>query len=137
MATMRSLLLTALCLAVSAGAWEIEREMPAFLDNIQAELTYPMAWGNAPQTDFSSWRDSARTVVFDAMLTPPAPAANDSLTLIASQRRDGYTAYKYKAAVSAYSTVTLYVLMPDGDGPHPGVVLLHDHGGHYTIGKEK
>lgn len=133
----RGFIVGAVCLAASAGAWEIEREMPAFLDEIQAELTYPMAWENAGISDFGRWRDSARAVVFESMLEPPAPAPDAALTLIESERRDGYTARKYSAAISAYSTVTLYVLMPDGAGPHPGVVLLHDHGGHYTIGKEK
>lgn len=124
-------------LAVSTYGWEIEREMPAFLDEIQAELTYPMAWGKAGIDNFDSWRDSARAVVFDAMLTPPRAITDHNITLIETERREGYTARKYRADLNAYSNITFYVLVPDGDGPHPGVVLLHDHGGHYTIGKEK
>ena len=39
--------------------------------------------------------------------------------------------------LTGYSRVNAYMLVPDGEGPFPAVVLLHDHGGHYTIGKEK
>lgn len=28
------------------SGYELEREMPVFLDQLKAELTYPMAWGN-------------------------------------------------------------------------------------------
>ena len=27
--------------------YEIERDMPLFLDSIKSELTYPLAWGNS------------------------------------------------------------------------------------------
>jgi dienelactone hydrolase len=33
--------------------------------------------------------------------------------------------------------VPAYVLIPDGEGPFPAVNVLHDHGGHFFIGKEK
>lgn len=124
-------------MAFNAGSWEIEREMPAFLDQLHEELTYPLAWQNSPGMDFRQWKDKARETVIDAMLETPKPAERFDLKLIDSERRDGYTALKYEANISAYSRTTLYVLIPDGVGPHPGVVLLHDHGGHYTIGKEK
>jgi dienelactone hydrolase len=33
--------------------------------------------------------------------------------------------------------VQAYFLVPDGPGPHPAVLLLHDHGAEFRIGKEK
>ena len=30
-----------------------------------------------------------------------------------------------------------YLLIPKGDGPFPAIIVLHDHGAHFTIGKEK
>jgi dienelactone hydrolase len=33
--------------------------------------------------------------------------------------------------------IQAYLLEPDGDGPFPGLVLLHDHGARFDIGKEK
>ena len=29
------------------------------------------------------------------------------------------------------------MMLPPGAGPHPGVLLLHDHGSEFAIGKEK
>ncbi|MDR0961672.1 MAG: prolyl oligopeptidase family serine peptidase [Mediterranea sp.] len=118
-------------------SYELEREMPLFLDQLKEELTYPLAWGNAPTTNFDAWRTQARAAVYDAMLTPPPPVTNHEMKVVAEERRDGYRAQKVSFRLSAYSKVNGYLLIPDGEGPFPAVLLLHDHGGHYTIGKEK
>ncbi|MDR0989243.1 MAG: dienelactone hydrolase family protein [Prevotellaceae bacterium] len=117
--------------------YELEREMPLFLDSLKKELTYPLAWGHSPVTEFDRWREMARTAVFDAMLTPPPPAADYDVRVVAEEQREGYRAQKVQFNLSGYSRVEAYLLVPDGPGPFPSVVLLHDHGGHYTIGKEK
>ncbi|MCH5230819.1 MAG: dienelactone hydrolase family protein [Muribaculaceae bacterium] len=111
--------------------------MPAFLDDIKKELTYPMAWGNSDIKDFNEWRDSARIVLKDAMLAPPPAPEDHNPELITEEKRDGYTARKVRLNVSKYTRADVLMLIPDGPGPHPGIVLLHDHGGHFFIGKEK
>ena len=124
--------------AQTAGRnYEIERDMPLFLDSIKSELTYPLAWGNSEIADFETWRTTARDKVIDLMLAPPPRAVDYDVKLIGEEKRDGYTARKIEFNLTRYSRVTAYVLVPDGEGPFPAVVALHDHGGHYTIGKEK
>ena len=130
------------CVSVSTTAQEyisfgVEREMPAFLNDIKKELTYPMAWGNSEIKDFDLWRDSARVILKEAMLAPPPPPDEFNPELIAEEKRDGYTAKKIRLNISKYTRADVLMLTPDGDGPHPGIVLLHDHGGHFFIGKEK
>lgn len=108
-----------------------------FLDSIKSELTYPLAWGNSDITDFSTWRATARDKVIELMLAPPPRALDYDVKVLAEEKRDGYTARKIEFNLTRYSRVTAYVLVPDGKGPFPAVVALHDHGAHYTIGKEK
>lgn len=116
---------------------EIERDMPLFLDSLKTELTYPLAWGNSEISDFSLWKETARARMTEEMLPPPPRAADYDMRIIESERRDGYSAHKIEFNLTRYSRVRAYLLVPDGDGLHPGIVALHDHGAHYTIGKEK
>ena len=146
--------------------YEFRRNLPVYADSLLKDLTYPMAWGNSPVKDFKEWKQVARQKVFDCMLAPPpSPMENGELRmenydyskggntaeqgnhnsqfsifhsqLIAEEQRDGYKARKLDIRLSRYYSVPAYVLIPDGKGPFPAVNLLHDHGAHLFIGKEK
>lgn len=118
--------------------YEFRRNLPVYADSLLADLDYPLAWGNSPVTDFDAWRREARRKVFDCMLMPPPPPANGYETrTLCEEQRDGYRARKIEIRLSRYYTVPAYVLIPDGKGPHPAVNVLHDHGAHLYIGKEK
>lgn len=134
---MMGLVVSTTALSQHVPAYELEREMPVFLDQLKKELTYPLAWGNSPVKNFKKWRKQARAAVLDAMLAPPPCAADYQTEVVAEEQREGYRARKVRFNLTEYSRVQGYLLIPDGEGPFPAVVLLHDHGGHYTIGKEK
>ena len=143
--TLKTVCALMLCMAVCAplsaqkrDKYEFMRNLPVYADSLIADLTYPMAWGNSPITDFAEWKQVARQKVFDCMLTPPPPAADGyDVKILCEERRDGYTARKIEIRLSRYYTVPAYVLIPDGKGPFPAVNVLHDHGAHLFIGKEK
>ncbi len=68
---------------------------------------------------------------------PAPPVAAFDKEVIDTEQRNGYRAEKILFSVSEYSRVPAYLLVPDGNGPFPAVLLLHDHGAHFSIGKEK
>lgn len=117
--------------------YEFYKDTPVYVDSLHKELTYPMAWGHSPETDFGKWRSAARAKVFECMMTPPRAASSAAYKVLAEERRDGYKALKIEFPLSAYYNVRAYILVPDGKGPFPAINLLHDHGGHLFIGKEK
>lgn len=117
--------------------YEFYKDFPVYADKLLAQLTYPLAWGNSDIKDFSEWRDTARKKVLECMMTPPPAPKSYDMTVIGEERRDGYTARKIEFNLSDFYRVRAYVLVPDGKGPFPAVNLLHDHGAHLYIGKEK
>ena len=118
--------------------YEFERNLPVYAEQLIADLTYPMAWGNSKIKNFNKWKQAAREKVFDCMLTPPpAPADGYNVKVLFEEQRDGYKARKIEIQLSKYYKVPAYVLIPDGKGPFPAVNALHDHGAHLFIGKEK
>jgi dienelactone hydrolase len=114
-----------------------KRQLPVFLDSLKAEMNYPLAWGHSDIREFGLWRTTARAKLVEEMLTPPRPADSYDMEVLATEHRKGYTARKIAFNLTRYSRVLAYELIPDGRGPHPAVLLLHDHGGHFSIGKEK
>jgi len=118
--------------------YEFMRNLPVYADSLIADLTYPLAWGHSDIRDFDVWKKTAREKVFDCMLTPPPMPTNGiEAKVLFEEQRDGYKARKLEIRLSRYYTVPAYVLIPDGEGPFPAVNVLHDHGGHLFIGKEK
>ncbi|MDE6551631.1 MAG: prolyl oligopeptidase family serine peptidase [Muribaculaceae bacterium] len=123
--------------AQKSRPFEIERDMPLFLDSLKKEFTYPMAWGHNDIKDFDLWRSTAKAKLAEEMLLPPPRSEAYDMKILESEKRDGYTAHKIEFNLTKYSRVKGYLLVPDGKGPHPGIVAFHDHGAHFTIGKEK
>ena len=128
--------------AVSASAqkrdrYEFYKDFPMYADSLLAQLTYPMAWGNSDIKDFDKWKQAAHGKVLECMMTPPPAPKGYDMKVLAEERRDGYTARKIEFNLSGFYRVRAYLLVPDGQGPFPAVNLLHDHGAHLYIGKEK
>ncbi len=120
--------------------YEFQRNLPVYADSLLKDLTYPLAWGNSEITSFEEWRRVARQKVFDCMLMPPPPPSEGGAKMwkvLAEEQRDGYRALKIEVRLSRYYTVPAYLLIPEGKGPFPAVNVLHDHGAHLFIGKEK
>lgn len=118
-------------------AYEVTGNMPVFYQQMKQQLTYPLAWGKAEEKDFAKWKAQARHVLAECMQNlQPAPKAY-AMEVTDREQRDGYEARKIRFNLSEWSRVPAYLLVPEGKGPFPAIVLLHDHGAHFSIGKEK
>ncbi|MFJ8105113.1 dienelactone hydrolase family protein [Streptomyces sp. NPDC096132] len=123
--------------ATGAEAAVVDGPLPDFHPALRAALTFPLAWGKSPVRDFRAWRRVARAKVEELLIveredgTPYAPEYGPPT------RRDGYTARSVTLSLTRYERVRAALLTPEGPGPFPAVLLLHDHGAKFDIGKEK
>ena len=131
------LFVTGMNLSSQEKTYELINNMPVFYQEIKKGLTWPMAWGNSSVKDFKKWRTIARNKL-DSCLLPVPPATQDyEMQIMDREQRNGYEALKIVFNLTAWSRVPAYLLIPEGKGPFPAIVMLHDHGAHFSIGKEK
>jgi len=114
----------------------VTADLPVFYAEIKRGLNFPCSWLSGAYSDFDAWRSQTRQLVFDHLLTEPPRASFQPVT-IAEEDRGSYTARKVVFNLNGWSRVLGYLLVPKGEGPFPAVLLLHDHGAKFDIGKEK
>jgi dienelactone hydrolase len=107
-----------------------------FSKSHEERWTYPLSWLSGNFSDFTSWRTIARSKVMECLLRPPKSILYHPV-VIAERDRGSYVACKIVLNITADSRVLGYLLVPKGKGPFPAVLLLHDHGAKFDIGKEK
>ena len=120
---------------VSCG-YETTCDMPCYYEQLRAELTYPDAWGNSDIDDFDMWQEYARDVLLQCLQYSPDDTPYN-YEVLETEQRDGYKTHLIELNINRYVRVPAYLLVPDGDGVFPAVVMLHDHGAKFDIGKEK
>ncbi len=114
----------------------VEDRLPVFYARLASRMDYPLSWLSGRYTGFPAWRQEARAKVMECLLLPP-PAAPFDPVVIAGQDRGAYVARKVVFNLTGDSRVLAFLLTPKSAGPHPAVLLLHDHGAKFDIGKEK
>jgi dienelactone hydrolase len=110
--------------------------LPVFREALARRLTFPLSWLAGNFANFDAWRGMARAKVIERLLAAPPAAPFDPRT-VAEQDRGSYVARKVVFSVTGDSRVLAFLLVPKSAGPHPAVLLLHDHGAKFDIGKEK
>ncbi|MER6013084.1 dienelactone hydrolase family protein [Streptomyces bluensis] len=126
--------------AASAAATEpgvVEGTLPDFHPLLKEELRFPLAWGTSPIRDFRAWRRAARAKVEEHLFVGPDDGTPYAPEFARRAEADGYTRESVTLALTRFERVRGALLTPHGTGPFPAVLLLHDHGSKFDIGKEK
>ncbi|MGW0333960.1 dienelactone hydrolase family protein [Streptomyces sp. NPDC003011] len=111
--------------------------LPDFHPALKDQLNFPLAWGTSPVRDFRAWRRAARAVVEDHLIVGRQDGTPYAPEFTAGPQGEGYTRQLVTVSLTGYERVRGALLTPHGPGPFPAVLLLHDHGARFDIGKEK
>lgn len=136
------LILLFLCVKLMAqdSIYEFDAHLPVYYGQMKSAVKPSMALA-ASDCSFALWQDKAHDKLLE-LAGPFPPDADFAPEVIATEQRNGYTAQKIAINISAWNRISLYLLVPDAlkrDGTLklPAVIMLHDHGAHFSIGKEK
>lgn len=119
-----------------AYAQVLEQQLPAFYLQLKAEQQFSAAWQPETTQSIESWRQQARQILRNALLWPEQQSAFTP-ELIAVEKRQGYQAERWLLTLTPENRIAVLLLRPEGHGPFPAVLLLHDHGAYFDVGKEK
>ncbi|TQL23228.1 dienelactone hydrolase family protein [Streptomyces sp. SLBN-134] len=110
---------------------------PGLHQALKDDLRFPLAWGTSPVRDFGQWRRAARAKVEELLVVPRQDGTPYAPEYAAGPDGDGYTRESVTLSLTDRTRVRGALLTPHGTGPFPAVLLLHDHGSRFDIGKEK
>ncbi len=119
----------ALALGAVAPAWA---GLDEALREHQARYRPRLAWRPDPD-----WAPRARAMAQSLVLQPGDDGAPFDPVLLATEDRGDHLAQRWQLTLARGQRATALLLRPKARGPHPAVLLLHDHGARFDIGKEK
>jgi dienelactone hydrolase len=111
--------------------------LPGLHPALKDDLRFPLAWGTSPVRDFPAWRRAARAKVEELLVVPRQGGTPYAPEFTDRSEADGFTRELVTVSLTRYARVRGALLTPRGTGPFPAVLLLHDHGSRFDIGKEK
>jgi dienelactone hydrolase len=123
-------------LVMTDRPWGIDpHNRPAFSDRLRPAGLLAGAWRGGAERSFTCWRQQARDM-FLGLLPDVADTGVPAWTT-KSERRTGDIIAERLEIGGPWCPIPALALRPAGPGPHPAVLLLHDHGSRFDIGKEK
>ena len=113
----------------------IDREdMPDFLVRLRDRPRFSHGFAERSGS-FEDWRSTGLRLLRGAV----GSALDGEATLDESSRTrtGGVLRLRLRASFPTGASTEALMMLPPGAGPHPAVLLLHDHGSMFAIGKEK
>ncbi|MEX2231341.1 MAG: hypothetical protein WD824_04235 [Cyclobacteriaceae bacterium] len=106
------------------------------MNSIHESRGFPMDFAHKGKLSVAEWRNRGRAEVQRVFAYSPGKVPLD-IKVHSVVQRDGYQIRTISFAGTPYYRIPAFLVVPDGKGPFPGVVALHDHGGWFMHGKEK
>lgn len=97
-------------------------------------LSYSGSWQQ--QMPIDQWQQQQRQFYLERLLSP-APVQLASAQLLHQEDRGTYLAGLWQIPLSSISHTKALMLLPKNQPVKAAVLLLHDHGAYFVIGKEK
>lgn len=122
-------------LLLASGLWPwlaSADTLDATLAGLQQRWRPRLAWRADP-----GWRAEALASARRLMLLPGDDGSAFATEVLAEQDRTSHVAQSLTLRGALGDRVPALYLRPKGPGPHPAVVVMHDHGARFDIGKEK
>ncbi|HEY1129723.1 MAG TPA: alpha/beta fold hydrolase [Roseateles sp.] len=116
-------------------AWPLVGRAEALDDTLvglQRRWRPRLAWRPDP-----AWRPQALAAARRLMLLPGDDGSTFATVVAAEQDRGSHVAQALTLRGALGDRVPALYLRPRGPGPHPAVLVMHDHGARFDIGKEK
>ena len=104
--------------------------------SIQQERGFPLAYENRGRLSVAEWRNRGRAAI-DTGLSYAPPRVPLYIRIEKCLPRVGYELRVISFAGTSQYRIPAFLLVPEGKGPFPAVLALHDNGGEYFFGKEK
>lgn len=115
----------------------LEGNLPIFYQQIKDQLSFPLSWTSGNYPNFEEWKQVAKGRVLEGISVNWDHHLPIDLEIIAEENRGNYTARKITFNLTSLYQAPALILIPKANGPFPAVLLLHDHGSKFDIGKEK
>jgi dienelactone hydrolase len=108
--------------------------LPDFVRERRDRLGFPLGFAGW-SGDFAEWRAAGLAALRSAV--GPALDGDAAVEELSRRGADGSTGLRLRITFPTGAASEALMLVPDGPGPHPAILLLHDHGSEFRIGKEK
>jgi dienelactone hydrolase len=122
-----------------AALWGLATAWPAWADGLDGELLAHQA-AYRPRLAWrpdAAWPIEARALARRHIWQPGDDGSPFDAQLLAQEDRGDHLAQRLSLRLALGQRATALHLRPKARGPHPAVLLLHDHGARFDIGKEK
>jgi len=109
--------------------------LPDWTPQILENLSFPLGWKDGCP-DPQGWKDRGLKAFRSLLLEDDGPL-DASAAVMEQEERAGYRVTRLELTLGRFRRTGALLAVPEGSGPFPAALVLHDHGALFTLGKEK